>query len=86
MINQQSPAIEIRIALKEGKGMRLDFNKDKFTILDNGVLLVEQGVHSVTYLAPGSWHDVKVIDLVAAQENLLRRFGPKNETDETGIE
>ena len=77
MIDQQSPAIEIRIALKEGKGVRLDVKKDNFTILDNGVLLVEHGVHGVTYFAPGAWLDVQITDQIAAHKNLLRKYGKK---------
>jgi len=84
MIDQQSPAIEIRIALKDGKGIRLDVKRDKFTILDNGVLLVEHGVHGVSYLAPGTWLDVQVVDQLAVQENMLRKYGKKkNEEKES---
>jgi hypothetical protein len=86
MIDQKSPAIEIKIALKNGKSIFLDTKRDKFTILDNGVLLVEHGVHGVTYLAPDAWFDVQVIDQIAAHENLLRRYGKNkknnNETDD----
>ena len=79
MISQESPAVEMRITLKEGKGMRLNPKRDKFTILDNGVLIVEHGVHQVTYLAPTNWLDVQVIDQLTAKEENLRKYGPKPE-------